>query len=278
MTVFLAHDGSLNGDWIARYALHFAAGSAARRLVVVHVEDANISGEPLHARLESLTALGERMNVGVEVRILPMHAGVFGGLDDYLREQEDALVVTGARVAGGRRGHLRGTISEKLLRQSNYGVVAIHVMQPGLLGDPKRVLLALTDSAPAPTAILKLFAPAITRLDIVQLETVSRLHFTRLSEAEAAALKRDGLEAAARAEAGILSSTGLTAGRIDTHVRVTNDWPKQVAVEAGRYRAGLALVEMPSATSGTLSFGHPIEELMRIAPSDVAVYREADAS
>lgn len=278
MTVFLAHDGSLNGDWIARYALHFAAGSIARRLVVLHVEDANISGEPLHERLEALTAMGERMNVPVEIRILPMHAGVFGGLNDYLIQQENALVVTGARVAGGRRGHLRGTISEKLLAQNKYGVVAIHVMQPGLLGDPKRVLLSLSDTAQAPTAILKLFAPAITRLDIVQLETVSRLRFARLSEAEAAALKRDGLSKTARAEKGILSSTALTADRIDTHVRVTDDWAKQVAVEAGRYRAGLTMVEMPKVPSGVLSFGHPVEELMRIAPSDIAVYREAGGS
>ena len=277
MTVFLAHDGSLNGDWIGRYALHMAAGTPEQRLVVVHVEDANISGEPLHARLERLSGLGERMGVAVEVRILPMQQGVFGGLDAHLREETDALVVCGARARGGRRGLLSGTISEQLLRQSSYDVLSIRVLQPGLLGDPKRVLLALTGTGGAASAIpfVRLLAPGIERLDVVYVETVSQLRFAHLTDAEAGRLRRAGQSIVDRAETVLTAETSLSGEQMDTHVRVSNDWPKQIAVEAGRYRCGLTLMEMPSLHARTLSFSHPVEELMRNAPGDVAVYRKA---
>jgi len=280
MTVFLAHDGSLNGDWIGRYAMHLAAGMPERRLVVAHIEDANISGEPLHARLERLSGLGERMGIAVEVRILPMQQGVFGGLDAHLRGEPDPLVICGARVAGGRRGLLAGTISEQLLRQNEYDVLSIHVLQPGLLGDPKRVLLALTGQGWAASAIpfVKPLAADIERLDVLYVETVSHLHFAHLTDAEAGRLKRAAQSIVNRAEEELLAGTGLPHDRLDSHIRVSDDWPKQIAVEAGRYRCGLAMVEMPSLHAKSLSYAHPIEDLMRNAPSDVAVYRKAGGS
>ncbi len=278
MTIFLAHDGSLNGDWIGNYALHMAAGSTARRLVVLHVEDANISGEPLHRRLERITELGERMRVAVEVRILPMHRGVFGGLDDHLADAPASIVVCGARVAGGRRGHLRGTISESLLNSARCGVLAVRVLQPGLLGDPRRVLLALSGGSAAPALpFLAPLAAAIEHLDILHVAMVSKFRFGNMTAADAARHYHAAQSAAERAMEEVAGATSLPPERIDSHVRVSDDWAKQVAVEAGRYRAGLAMVEMPAAGRG-LSFGHPIEELMRIAPSDVAVYRKAAAS
>ncbi len=278
MPVFLAHDGSLNGDWIAHYALHLAAGSVDRRLTVLHVEDANISGAPLQQRLERVEGLGERIGIKVETEILPMHGGVFGGLDEFLPKGRDTLLVSGARVSGGRRGLLSGTISERLLRFGRYNVLAVHVLQPGLLGDPKRIVLALGDNAHAAAAapFLKPLAERIQLLDILYIETVSRLRFTRLNDAEAARLRHAAQTVVSQAERELLAATGLTPERIETHARVSDDWAKQTAIEAGRYRAGLTMAEMPPLKATGLSFGHPIEELMRIAPSDVAVYREAD--
>lgn len=280
MTVFLAHDGSLNGEWIGRYALHYAAGTVERRLVVVHVEDANISGEPLHERLERLSGLGERMKVNVETRILAMQHGVFGGLDAHLKAEPGALVICGARAAGGRRGLLSGTISEQLLRQGSYDVLSIHVLQPGLLGDPKRILLALSGQGRAHPAVpfVKPLAADIERLDVLYVETVSHLRFANLTDAEASRLKHNAQSIVARAEDTLIEQTGLDHARLDSHVRVSDDWPKQIAVEAGRYRAGLAMVAMPPPQAGKLSYAHPIEELMRNAPSDVAVYRRAGTS
>lgn len=37
--IILAHDGSLYGDWIARYALNFAAKEPDRKLLALHVVD-----------------------------------------------------------------------------------------------------------------------------------------------------------------------------------------------------------------------------------------------
>ena len=44
MLVF-AYDGSLNGDWIAHYALRFARATLTRRLHLVHVFDQTPSNE-----------------------------------------------------------------------------------------------------------------------------------------------------------------------------------------------------------------------------------------
>jgi len=139
MSVFLAYDGSLNGDWIARYALHLAKGSESRQLTVLHVEDANISGEHLHRQLTKLEEVGKSLSVAVEIQILPMHDGVFGGLCTYLPNDPHSIVVCGARANAGRRGVLTGTISERLLCDTPMNVLAIRVLQPGLLGAARRV-------------------------------------------------------------------------------------------------------------------------------------------
>lgn len=277
MSVFLAYDGSLNGDWIGRYAVRFAAGTPARHLTLLHIEDANVSGSPLHQRLVRLESVGRNMGVMVETRILPMHEGVYGGLDEHLPKGPETLVVCGARASAGRRGVLSGTISERLLAAGNRNVMAIRVLQPGLLGVPHRVLLPLSagrDAAPA-LPFLAPMASDLERLDILFNVTVSHRRFANMTEAAAARLKHDAQTSIDEAEQ-VLVSGGVRADIIDGHVRVTNDSPKQTAVEAGRYRTGLILTEMPTGPA-PLTYAHPIEELMRISPTDVAAFRSTRA-
>lgn len=277
MSVYLAHDGSLNGEWVGRYALRFAAGTPARRLVQLHVEDANISGPPLHERLARIKNLGERLGVSVETRILPMHHGVFGGLDVHLKEDPESLVICGARATDGRRGLLRGTISERLLGNGGYDVMSVRVLQPGLLGHPKRIMLSLSKDGRASTAI-RFVAPlvaGIEQLDIVYINTVSRMRYAHISEDDAARLRHQARGIAERAEGQIIAATGIDGVNVDFHGRLSDDWPKQTAVEAGRYRSDLTLAEFPPTQRQSLGFAHPIEQLMRLAPSDVAVFRAA---
>ena len=274
MSVFLAYDGSFNGDWIARYALHFARGNQPRRLTVLHVEDANISGEPLHTQLRRLEELGKSLGVTVEVQLLPMHDGVFGGLSANLPTDPDSILLCGARASVGRRGLLTGTISERLLCDTSANVLAIRVLQPGLLGAARRLMLPLPDSGDISTAFpyIRPLATGIEKLDFLRLAVLSHRRFNNLTDAEAGRLRHDAKAFIARAEEVITAMAAVPQSVLDGHVRVTDDWPKQVAVEAGRYRSDLILTDMTDRKA-PFTFAHPIEELMRIAPCNVAVYR-----
>lgn len=279
MSVFLAYDGSLNGDWIARYALHLAKGSETRRLTVLHVEDANISGEPLHTQLTKLEELGKSLGVAVEVQILPMHDGVFGGLCPNLPNDPDSIVLCGARANAGRRGLLTGTISERLLCDTSVNVLAIRVLQPGLLGAPRRMLLPLPESGDVSPALpyLRPFAPGLTRLDILRLAVLSHRRFNNLTDAKAGRLRHDAEALIAKAEDVVAAETSVPRATLDSHIRVTDDWSKQVAVEAGRYHSDLILTAMSDRRT-PFGYAHPIEELMRIAPCDVAVYQSGPSA
>lgn len=277
MSVFLAYDGSLNGDWIGRYAVSLAVGTSSRTLNVLHVEDANVSGPPLHQRLERLETLAHRFAVAVQFHILAMHDGVFGGLDAHLPKGPEVLVVCGARASAGRRGVLSGTISEQLLRGGGYNVLAIRVLQPGLLGVPRRVLLPLSTNDDAKDAVpfLKPMMPALERLDLLRCVELPRRRYANLTEADAADIRHRAQATVDAAEDAVIAGTGLAPETIDCHVRVTDDWAKQTAIEAGRYRTGLILAGLPSLSPAPLTFAHPMEELMRNAPTDVAAYRSA---
>src|SRR5690606_27666020 len=101
--------------------------------------------------------------------------------------------------------------------------------------------------------------------------TVSHRRFANMTAAAAARLKHEAADRIAAAERALIGG-GIESEIVDGHIRVTDDAPKQTAIEAGRYRSDLILAEMPGA--GTpLSYAHPVEELMRIAPTDVAAYR-----
>ena len=150
MTICLTYDGSVNGDWIAHYAVALAAADAAsgRRLRVLHVETTDISGPPLAAKFDNIRRLCARAGIEAEIEILPMRDGVFGGLRAALPGDPETLVVCGLRAKGGRRGFLHGTVSERLLNAGQGTVVALRVVQPGLLGVVRRLLLPVAGKLP----------------------------------------------------------------------------------------------------------------------------------
>ena len=137
MSVYLAYDGSVNANWIARYAVRMAANHPERRLHVVYVEDAEVPTPELRRNVNQIIA--EALAVGVEATLdlCPMRHGVFGGLVEYIPAGPKSFVICGARVKTGRRGFLTGTVSEQLLSLRQYNVMALRVVQPGLLGLPR---------------------------------------------------------------------------------------------------------------------------------------------
>jgi len=80
MGLYLAYDGSINANWIARYALRMAANHADKRLTVVYVEDASTLAADLEAGLERLQLEASWLGVAAAIDICPMRHGVLGGL------------------------------------------------------------------------------------------------------------------------------------------------------------------------------------------------------
>jgi hypothetical protein len=39
--IFLAHDGSINADWVSRYAIRMAATLHHRGITLIHIQDGN---------------------------------------------------------------------------------------------------------------------------------------------------------------------------------------------------------------------------------------------
>ena len=69
MLVF-AYDGSLNGDWVAHYAVRFAANTPARTLRLVHVADAPPESS-LDERIARIADESKVLGVALETELAP---------------------------------------------------------------------------------------------------------------------------------------------------------------------------------------------------------------
>lgn len=277
MSIYLAYDGSVNGDWISRYAIRFAANHPERKLTVLYVEDVSIRAPALDEKLANIEAAAASAGIEVEPQIIPMRQGVAGGLLDRMPAGRDHVLVCGARARGGRQGILGGTISKRLLTRHRCTVVAIRVVQPGHLGVARRVLLPLSGSAMgvAPALpVLNLLAPDVRRLRLLRVMELGRFHYRRLDSAEAGRLQREG-RAFLQAHAGaIAAETPIERATIDIGARVSDDWVNEVIIDTGQQHADLVCIEAPKESlSDRLLFGDPLERVLRDAPCDVAVYR-----
>jgi nucleotide-binding universal stress UspA family protein len=276
MAIYLAYDGSVNGDWIARYAVNFAAG-AGGVLNVLHVETTDISGAALAEKLEGLRRLAELAGVRADVEILPMRGGVYGGLKERLPRSGDAVVVCGLRARGGRRGYLKGTISERLLDDQHFLTVALRVVQPGLLGAVQRLMMPVAGHRPGISAahrLLGLLAPSLAELHLLHVVQVGALRFRRLDMEDAGALRHGAQGYLDEVERDIVAGQDLSRLRVDAAVRVSDDWVREVLLDAGRMRADLIALEAPRASLASgQAFGDPLEVVFRETPCDVAIYR-----
>lgn len=277
MPVFLAYDGSVNGDWVARYAIRIAAHAPGRRLSVLYAEDVSVPTPELAAKFEAIVADAAAQGVSAQCEVIPARHGVYAGLIERVPEGPDSYLVCGLRVRGGRQGYLSGTISEQLLAHQRFHTLAIRVVQPGHLGVARHVL-APVNADPRGfgegLAFLKLLAPDVRHIHILRVMVLRTGAFRRLDASDAGRLQAEGLGYALRVEAEIAGATTLGVADIKPLVRVSDNWSKQVVVEAGRLGSHLIFMEAPRTSLKRLfSFGDPIEELLRDTPCDVALYR-----
>ncbi len=274
MLVF-AYDGSLNGDWVAHYAVRFAANGSERKLRLVHLYEG--SPEPnLHERIARIDRECGLVGVTLEVEL-----GARGGTG--VAERLLALVPPGGAVVAGTRARARdsaflaGTVSAQLIEARRCPVIAIRVVHPGVLGLPGSVLLpveAKGREVKRALALLRLLGPDLQRLDLVLVRAVSRLRLRFLSDEGARRLLAEGRAFLVPLEEELRRGLAPQPVELDSSVLVSDDAPREILLRASRRRSRLICLGAPERPLAPR--GDPVERILRDTPSDVAVYGGLD--
>ncbi len=275
--IYLAYDGSLNGDWVARYAIRFAAHSAERTLSAVHVDEGRLAAEALDGKLEHLGRECRARGVEFLPEVVPLRRTVFRTLLEQVPAGEESFLVCGTRVRSRQQAYLSGTVAEKLLHFNPFHVLAIRVVQPGLLGCPRDFLLPLAGHPRlfrAAWPFFRLFLPDVEQVYLLRGMAVSHLRLRYLSPARLAALREGGARYLAEVEEEIRRGRGGAEFHLDSRIVVCDDWAHEILVHASRLRTRMVLLGASErALLHRLLRGNSLERVLRGAPCDVGIYR-----
>ena len=277
MLVF-AYDGSLNGDWVAHYAVRFAANTAERRLRLVHVT-VDSRAPSLDERIARVVEESRVLGVALETELVPCRgADVAGTLLEIVPER--ATIVAGTRASPRNRTFLAGTVSARLLAAGRFSVIAMRVVHPGVLGQPGNVLLPIAGrprQAELALPFLRLVGADLRRLHLLIVRRVSGLRLRLLGNGGTSVLEAGGRALVARIEEELRAGLAPHRFELDSSVVVSDDPPREILLCAARHRSRLIGLGASRRTlRERLLYGNPIEQLLREAPSDVAIYRSVD--
>ncbi len=279
--IHLAYDGSINGDWVAWYAQNLARQENDRTLRVLYINTDEISAEEVHNKVATMESASSECGVTLKLEIIrssgPGANAIFHDLLANMPTTPGTLLVCGARLHGGTHGHLAGTVSERLLSDRSFDVMAIRVAQPGLLGAPRRFLLPIAGDREGfltSAEILRRFSPSVSRVHMLRVMMIKRLLFRRLQHQQAEQLRQKGWEGMADLDRQLAELTGIEQALIDSNVVVSDDWAHEVIIAANRHKSHLILMEAAwKNLRRTFQYGNPIEVVLRDAPCDVAIFR-----
>lgn len=275
--VFLAYDGSLNAEWVSHYAIRMARHQVEPRLSLLQVTSPTDVAAP-EGRLEHLARECELAGVRLEREVIGLGRvrSVTSAILEAVPHGQESFLLCGTRVRPKGQGLLAGTVSAGLLAAAKLNVMAIRVVEPGLLGLPRRLLVPVAGHPrgfASGMPFLRLMAPDISRIIVLHVKELERLSFSRLSAHHAKALVAEGQRYVERVEREITEELGDHVS-LDGRVVISDDAPKEILIAANRHRCRLLYM---GATERTLRerlfYGSPIEQVLRNAPCDVAIYR-----
>lgn len=275
-----AYDGSLNGDWVAHYAVRFAATTPERRLRMLHVYDGRPDAD-LSQRIARVAAECALLGVALEPEL---HAAADLSVADRLLALvppgPGTMLVVGTRSRPRNLTFLAGTVSARLLAADRCSVVAIRVVHPGVLGQPGRVLLPVAGhprGAGHALPLLRLLGPDLRDLHLLLVRELWRLRFRFLRPTTAARMLDEGRAFVARVEEEVRAALAPLDYALDASVVISDDAKKEILVFAGKLRSRLiCLGTSERSLPQRLAYGNPIEQILRDAPCDVAVYRSVE--
>jgi nucleotide-binding universal stress UspA family protein len=275
--IILAHDGSLYGDWVARYATRFAAAEADRKLLLLHVRDGRIEEPLAETRFGRIAAACASAGVVCHQELLPLGQSVHRTLRQATPGDPQALLVCGTRVKPRRQALLAGSVAELLLRSHQCPVLALRVVQPGLLGLPHDLLVPLAGH-PAGFArlepVLRRLAPQLRKLYFLHALPVNPLAQPHLSPAGRDQRLQAGHRYLDRVCAELAEGLGPPPFAVDRRVLITADPGHQILVEASRLKAQMLLLGASERSLAHRVFhGQALERILRETPCDVGIYR-----
>jgi nucleotide-binding universal stress UspA family protein len=277
--LYFAYDGSIHGDWVGRYAMRMAKRLPEPMLHILHVEDRELSASALKQRFSQMEAACEQLALPFEITLVPQRKSVAATLLGLIPGGKDHLMVCGTRVRPRGRGLLANTVSEHLLQAAPCQVVSIRVMQPGLLGAPRNFLVPVS-GRPEGIRIglppLRLLVTEASTLQVLLVRQVSHRRFRHISHGDATSLVHDGQRYVSRIEEALTSGLSLPASRLDRTVVLSDDIPKEIVIHAGKHKSQLIYMGASTTSLRRRSvYGSPIEQVLRSAPCDVAIYGDA---
>lgn len=274
---FFAYDGSINGDWVSHYAAQMAAACPERRLNLIHIRESQTSQPDLHEKLQRMHLECEHLGVELVPHVLQPELSVLRSVKSIVPPGGEHYLICGVRVRERKRSLLSGTISEQLLESGHCNVLAVRVVQPGLLGLPRSLLLPVSgDPRGVRSALpfLRLFVPQISHLHILFVTNVARWRLHRMSQSVTERLRSPGLAYCARVEQEINTQLALGSKVVDAHVVVSDSVPKEIVIAANKTKSRLIYLSASQRKlAERLFLGNPIEQILREATCDVAVYR-----
>ncbi len=274
--IILAHDGSLYGDWIACYALNFAAVEDDRKLMALHVLDGTVSQEVVEAKFIRLAELCQTRELDFSSHLLPSERDAYRSLRHGIPHNDDNLLVCGTRSKAKKRSLLQGTIAERLLRTHQCPVLALRVVQPGLLGSPEDLLLPLAGHASGIfriEPIVKRLIPRLHRLHLFRALQVHHLRHRYLSPSRERRLLLAGQKYLAQIGAQLIESYPDQFS-LDRQVMIADDWSNAVLTQASRLKTQLILLGVSERSlAHKLFYGAGIEKVLRETPCDIGIYR-----
>jgi nucleotide-binding universal stress UspA family protein len=275
--IILAHDGSVYGDWVARYALNFAALESDRKLLVLHVQDGKSSRELVAAKFSQLEAACQSRAIEFLPQVLPLNSGVYRSLRHAIPPDPNSLLLCGTRVKAKRSAFLRGSVAEQLLRNRQCPVLALRVVQPGLLGTPHELLLPLAGHVDGFSRVWPIFqrlAASAQRVHLFRSLHVHHLRHAYLHPDRERLLLNAGQAYLANIAEQIADNLPESQRCIERQVMIASDWPNAVLMQASRLKVQMVLLGVSERSMAHRAFhGVGIERVLGETPCDVGIYR-----
>ncbi len=273
--ITLAYDGSINGDWVAHYAIRMAARDSENKLLLVHILDGAEPSDRVSQGINAIEHECGRLGVLFESAILPLKRSVFETLRTALATRPRTVCVCGTRARSRRRGYFSGTVSENLFRSGPCPLMALRVVRPGLLGTPRRLLFPLSGNPRRMRDALPFLRLLPARLEEVFIIHVLRKDRLRLKHGAHTNKKiHGGREYIQNVLLELRAEFESPPFQLDGRVFLSDDWPGEILIQASKFKTDLMLLGS-SGRRFASRFLHDrkLERLLGRTPCDVAIYQ-----
>lgn len=276
--LFLAYDGSINGDWVSRYAIRMAANTPGKRFTLLHIRDNLVPFEKVRGRVAAIVAESLTQGIEVESRFVDLSRDVTRTLLHEIPPGKDNYCICGVRISARDKGFLSGTISEQLLRLKRFNVLAIRVVNPGLLGCPGDLMFPMAGHPrgfKAAMPFLLMLAPIIRKVHILRIMGLNPFRRRYISTDAARALVDQGMSYVAGIIEEIESQTAESQLQVDGAAVLSADWANEILVQASKVHARMILLGATErALPSRFFYGNRIEWLLARTPCDISIYRK----